>query len=124
MTLQLRRRVDDVLGELEPLGVLLPVQRMPVEESVHPDLRVAVEPLIPPKLFRVNLQQVRIAAPGPGKVAVEVHGHRNQLLLRLVISLETNERAGMGDELVLVVAQLADQEELVGNVQIKHVALD
>ena len=114
MILQCRRSVDDVLGELESLFELLRVDDIHFVESVHLDLDITAEPPPPDELLGFNIlpQQMRLGALGPGKVAVEVHDDRLTLTLH-VVSLETDERAGMGDDIFFVNEQLADQEELV-----------
>ena len=98
-------------------------------EQVQLDLGVAAERLLPVELVRRDLEQVGIGALGPGNVAVEVHRDRHLMLRRLVESLETNERAGMGDFLAVLIDLLPNKKKLVllsvlADRLLKHAALD
>ena len=66
---------------------------------------------------------MRLGALGPGKVAVEVHDDRLHLTILTVRPHETDERAGMGDDIAFVSSQLADQEEFFHTVHSNHVGL-
>ena len=82
-------------------------------EQVQLDLDVAAERLLPVEPFRFDLEQAGSGAPGPGKVAVEVHRDRHLVRLRPVESLETNERGGLGDFLAVLIDLLPNKKKLV-----------
>ena len=89
--MQLISKTNDMLSELQPLTELLVVLCVPVIEMVHLDHEILPEPLFPFKQISVLLEQHRVGTLGLGIVEVEVHQHRDVLLLAPVATLETNK---------------------------------
>jgi hypothetical protein len=90
--------------------MLRPVEAMRTEDVINLGLGILAEPPPPAENVRLHilLQQMRLGTLGPGKVAVEVHDERLHLSPLPVRPLETDERAGMGEDIAFFSSQPAN----------------
>ena len=89
--MQLISTTNDVLSELQLLTEIIVVKCISAVEMEHLDHEILPEPLFPFEQLSVLLEQNRVGALGLGIVEVEVHQHRDVLLLALVVTHETNK---------------------------------
>jgi hypothetical protein len=121
--LQLVSTIDDALRELQQISELIAICVI-LLETEHLDPLVLGEHLLPLEEISGLIEITWMSTIGPGKVEVEVDQDRDGYLTR-ILAHETNEGARMSDDHTFVVAEFANDDQLLHHGRLaQHDGLD